>query len=38
MDIYEAVEKWGISDNIRNLGSDTKASNTGRLKGASIVA
>lgn len=34
MAVYQAVEKWGITDKIQALCCDTTASNTGRQNGA----
>lgn len=35
--VYEAVEDWGVSDNISAMCFDTTASNTGRLAGACVL-
>ncbi|XP_050060675.1 uncharacterized protein LOC126551445 [Aphis gossypii] len=32
--VYQALENWGLIDNVQALCCDTTASNTGRLKGA----
>ncbi|KAL4104515.1 hypothetical protein QTP88_019810 [Uroleucon formosanum] len=35
--VYQALEDWGLTDNVQALCFDTTASNTGRLKGACIL-
>lgn len=34
--VFEAIEKWGITDKVQALCCDTTASNTGRINGACI--
>jgi len=34
--LYQALENWGLIDNVQALCCDTTASNTGRLKYACI--
>ncbi|KAE9530083.1 hypothetical protein AGLY_011545 [Aphis glycines] len=35
--VYQALENWGLTDNVQALCCVTTASNTGRLKGACIL-
>lgn len=35
--VYQALENWGLIDNVQALCCDRTASNTGRLKGACIL-
>lgn len=35
--VYQALENWGLIENVQALCCDTTASNTGRIKGACIL-